>query len=783
MVEKENFTVVPFALSCALKEGLEQFKFLYILAQTGWGKTTSVRQYFHARNYTYVSLWDDDALEKAERDSSGLVVLDDCHVLADKPDQQKRLTDLLRNTPKNGNAVLISRAPLPDYLLPFRLAGMLTIITNTAFQLGFEDVSRLSSAMGVELSHEDTVRLLRESQGYPLSARLLCAKLAEGSALTKETVRGCYAQMFDYLDKQLFSYWGSKVRRLLMSISFFASFTVELARIVTGDNQVEQTLIHLCKISSFLDTNGKTYAIRYSPFRAYLQRKAEITWSAEERSALYSNAGMYFQLNGDLPAALDCYVKNGNHAKVSEILTEHARLNPGQGIYYQLRNYYWNLPEKEILASPELMSAMSVLCSLTFDVEGSEKWYGTLAAYAQSLSRRDHDYREVWGLVCYLDVALPHRGSMNIKDILLLAANQLKTGSIRIPEFSVTSNMPSLLRGGKDFSSWVPKDRLLYNTIRKPVEMLLGRFGVGLGDIALAESRYEKGEDITGAYLTLSARRVDIQQRGMPEMEFVFIALTAKCQCDKGEFEQAVSDVQAFRRRMVENGKGQLLPNIDALLCRFDLLKNGEYVHKWFVEQAPDENDFFVMERYRYLTKARCYIKRKEYMTALALLGLLLDYFTRYDRALDRIEALILLAICRWRMEAGDWREHLDAALKLAQEYGYVTVFAHEGAALLPLLREMEGDVPKAIRRRTQAYAARYPDYLAPAGSVSIQKLTKKELEVLRLICLGKRGEEIRGILDISENTLKTHSRNMFKKLGVNSRAEARAIADRLHLV
>ena len=135
-------------------------------------------------------------------------------------------------------------------------------------------------------------------------------------------------------------------------------------------------------------------------------------------------------------------------------------------------------------------------------------------------------------------------------------------------------------------------------------------------------------------------------------------------------------------------------------------------------------------------------------------------------------------------MEAEDWRGHLTAALALAEPYGYVTVFVHEGAALLPLLQGLgpEGDLPGAILQRTRAYAALYPDYLAPTGSATIEELTKRELEVLRLMCRGKTGGDIREILCISDNTLKTHSRKLFKKLGVSSRPEAVAAAEKLHL-
>ena len=44
-----------------------------------------------------------------------------------------------------------------------------------------------------------------------------------------------------------------------------------------------------------------------------------------------------------------------------------------------------------------------------------------------------------------------------------------------LPEFSVTSNCPSTMNGGKDFCHWSREDRKLAATIGKLVERVLGR--------------------------------------------------------------------------------------------------------------------------------------------------------------------------------------------------------------------------------------------------------------------------------------------------------------------
>ena len=38
-----------------------------------------------------------------------------------------------------------------------------------------------------------------------------------------------------------------------------------------------------------------------------------------------------------------------------------------------------------------------------------------------------------------------------------------------MPSFSVTSTLPSIMNGGKDFCDWSKQDDLLYATMRKPV--------------------------------------------------------------------------------------------------------------------------------------------------------------------------------------------------------------------------------------------------------------------------------------------------------------------------
>lgn len=71
------------------------------------------------------------------------------------------------------------------------------------------------------------------------------------------------------------------------------------------------------------------------------------------------------------------------------------------------------------------------------------------------------------------------------------------------------------------------------------------------------------------------------------------------------------------------------------------------------------------------------------------------------------------------------------------------------------------------------------------AEHLGSEKLSERELQVLKQIALGKRNKEIGAALNIAEDTVKMHVKNVFEKLQVSDRTEAVTVALRrgiLHL-
>jgi DNA-binding NarL/FixJ family response regulator len=72
---------------------------------------------------------------------------------------------------------------------------------------------------------------------------------------------------------------------------------------------------------------------------------------------------------------------------------------------------------------------------------------------------------------------------------------------------------------------------------------------------------------------------------------------------------------------------------------------------------------------------------------------------------------------------------------------------------------------------------------LSSGGNDITSLLTSRELEVLRLVGVGKANKEIAAALVISERTARTHVSNVLRKIGVSSRTQAAVLAVREGLV
>jgi LuxR family maltose regulon positive regulatory protein len=120
----------------------------------------------------------------------------------------------------------------------------------------------------------------------------------------------------------------------------------------------------------------------------------------------------------------------------------------------------------------------------------------------------------------------------------------------------------------------------------------------------------------------------------------------------------------------------------------------------------------------------------------------------------------------------------LGRALALAEPQGYQTSFVVEGPAMKALLEAalQEGISPAYVRRLLAAFSPPAQELSpdgAPGEQALVEPLSERELEVLHLLAGELSGPEIADRLVVSLSTVRTHTRHIYAKLGVDNRRAA----------
>ncbi len=125
----------------------------------------------------------------------------------------------------------------------------------------------------------------------------------------------------------------------------------------------------------------------------------------------------------------------------------------------------------------------------------------------------------------------------------------------------------------------------------------------------------------------------------------------------------------------------------------------------------------------------------------------------------------------------------VEEAIELAAEHGMLRTVASEATDLVDLVELSAWRVPDGwMDRFRRAVVLGHEEAGMPSPRL-VEGLTDRERDVLRLLPSRLTLREIASELFVSQNTLKFHLRVIYRKLGVNSRAEAVEQARRLRLL
>jgi LuxR family maltose regulon positive regulatory protein len=769
-----------------------------------------------------------------------VLVLDDFHVI-EAPDVQTGMAFLLENLPPRIHLVIVARA---DPSLPLaRLRGRGELVEIRAAELRFtpdEAAGYLNGAMGLALTPQEVDALEGRTEGW-IAALQLAALSMQG----REDVAGFIAgfagddrYIVDYLAEEVLQRQPEQIRGFLLQTSILSRLTGSLCDAVTGQDDGKVTLEALDRANLFLvplDDRRRWYRYHHL-FADVLQAHLRDERAGRLRE-LHLRASDWYEQNGDRAEAIDHALAGADVERAAELVERSIpdlRRNRQEAT---LRSWLEALPEELYRVRPVLSMGFAASLMARGDIEGvevrlrqAERWLGPTTDHVSEMVVVDEEafrtlptalsmYRAGTALVRGdITGTMTHaRRALELADeddqlargapTALLGLAYWTTGDLDAASGLYVDGMASLERAGYHSdvlggSIALADMRLAQGRLRDATSIFergLQRAersqpvlrGAADMHVGLSRLLYERDElDSARQHLEASSELGDYN--GLPQNRYRWRVAMARIREAEGDLVGALDLLGEAERLYV----GDFSPNVrpvPAVRARV-LLAQGEWraALDWARERGLSAaDDLSYLREFEHITLARALLARytaERDERSIQEAGGLLDRLGQAAEDGGRTGSLIEILVVRSlaHQAGGDVPAALAGlrrALTLAEPEGYVRIFVDEGPSMVSLLRLVaKQGAPSSYVRRLVA-AVGVPADRGPVDQALIDPLSARELDVLRLLGTDLDGPGIARELFVSLNTVRTHTKNIYAKLGVNNRRAAVRRAGELTLL
>ena len=759
-----------------------------------------------------------------------ILVLDDYHVLDSKP-VDEALTFLLEHLPPQMHLAITTREDPHLPLARLRARGQLTELR--AADLRFtpaEAAEFLNQLMGLNLSEEDIAALETRTEGWVAGLQLAALSMQGHQDATDfiQSFTGSHHFVLDYLVEEVLQQQSESVQTFLLRTSILDRLCGPLCDSVLGSLSTagQETLEYLERANLFivpLDNERRWY--RYHHLFGDLLRQR--LGKPKEFAEFHLRASQWHEENGDLGAAFHHAIAAGDFVRAAG-LAEAA----WQEMNESFQSAAWlgwvkKLPDKLIRTRPVLCTQIAQAFTDIGELEASELRLqdaercldgSELANEAQlkplpamiALTRAYN--AQVQGdpvaTVKYAELAL----QLTPEDDFDRRARA--TTIMEVIDWA-SGNLESAIRGIGD--SMERLTQMGNHVMVVASAFAVADLQVGLGSLSEAERTYQdalqlaaqhgpeaehitahhhlglsmiyrqRGDDTLAAHHLKRASELGLQTT-LVDWLYRWHVAQAQLREAAGDLETALALLDEAKRVYIQSLVPDLRP-IAALKARIHL-KQGrpDKARAWAAElglSLADEVSY--LHEFEHLALARLEIANPLVNALLARLLQAAEAQKRRGSALD-----ILLVQALAHEAQGNYPQALAAlerALALAEPEGYVRIFVDEGEAMRLLIEKqsrnrdhpLSGYADKLLAAFTQPVAAPKSAIIHQKSDM-IEPLSERELEVLRLLRSELSGPEIAQQLIVSLNTFRTHTKNIFNKLGVNNRRAAVQRAEELDL-
>jgi LuxR family maltose regulon positive regulatory protein len=740
-----------------------------------------------------------------------VLVLDDLHWIHD-PCVMQKLETFIERLPAGVRVVATTRADPPLPLARWRARGELLEVRDDFLRFRPDEVRDfLDRFEGLELDEPAVAMLTARTEGWAVGLQLAALSMQDrdDAVAYLRQFGGDNRIVADFLVGEVVDRQPPEITDFLLETSVLRRLTRRHCDAVTGRGDSDLRLQELESRSLFVtEVDPGRGVYRYHDLFGELLRHLLQMRRPDAVAGLHRRAAESYEADGELTDAVHHWVQAGDPARAFQLVTDTIVVSPGySSATWEDRTEWLELIPTDFIAADPLRM-IDCAYALTFMIRHAEAegWIRRAeqhitdpltVAWARLLAARG-----VW-LGSLGDVEAGIADATEAREIF----QTLQGPQPRDPY--AARLMPMLARGYYMIARYdlalETLDELALRPDLPPLVTSLiapaieATAAMGLGELARADAlsagalKAAEQLAIPLNYAACEARLVQIGvklERGRSaeaaaELEVLlddvavehYLALQimgrileVRVIASSSGMDDAGAALAAVRRFANQHGRGNrfgvMLDRADARL----------YTATVDVERALDTLARLRPGTEREMLEARLEIKSGH---AAAARGRLAGIEAESRGLAVELELLRARAEAPVREDVA--LAHVRRAVELGEPDGHLLVYIGGGPEITRLLRVLADREPSPFLEDLLAVGdEKYP---VVSSAALVEPLTDRESSVLRLLAGTLTNREIAGELYMSLNTLKTHLKNLYRKLQVGSRHDAVATARRLGIL
>lgn len=729
-----------------------------------------------------------------------VVVLDDIH-LVESPELAEMMSAFVHGVPGSAHVVLSGRGTRMIPVARRRIAGIALELDNRDLAFTPEEVRAFFRLHRISVSQGEITTILQRSEGWAAGLRLMVLAGPEHLHSIDRPLRGDAPALVDYFLEEIFVDLSEELREFLTVTSISEAFTVDLAYRLSGGEPAAARIETLIRLNVLMGRRGdEPVWYQYHPLlrEFLLARLRDRGQAVVER--LEKEAAEWFAEQDEHVPALRHATRSGDHECTSVVLRRCGMQLILTGHADDVMAAIGTMP-RQLRSDPAVQMLIAAAELARGDASAAAAVLSVLHDDGSAASRR-------WQAGLDLHTALRRGGIPEALDRLGLAFDEV-TGESQLDTYAfVQAAMGELYVGELDRAERHARSagdqaravgavaaELQAAAILNTAALFRGRMSEVLASAARLDARWcELGRPDDSFYEVTRVWRYWVPYERLQAVDPDQTLRAASAIIDSGP-ESAIArglrgliallsadasrDPSGTAHAIVEN----LVPRDDMPLpVHWYAMVSTLAVHTLDRLGAPILRDRFIDATETALgavgdvlvLRAIAALHDGRHAEAVQALAPVLSDTTSCLVPASAVDAWLLNAsLDLHRNDQDRAQQSVTTALSLAEPEEHVRRFADADPAVLRLL------AAKPLGARTR-FADTVRDRLAAAGKFVDEDLTQRERIVLMALSRNATLRQIAQQEFISPNTVKTHVRNIYRKLGVSDRDGVTAAAHAL---